>query len=230
MYAAYVVADLKKMYNAAKSASAKNFFKAFKGGYGEGDEFWGISVPNIRTVSKKYKGMELKEIETLLTSPVHEIRMCGLFILVKHYRSEPEKTYALYMKHMHYINNWDLVDLTAPHIVGAYLEDKDKTILYELAHSKNLWERRISILSTYHFIKKGRPGEALKIATILLRDSHDLIHKAVGWMLREIGKRCSMEKEEEFLLRNCTQMPRTMLRYAIERFPERKRQYYLKLE
>jgi 3-methyladenine DNA glycosylase AlkD len=180
---------------------------------------------------KEYHDLPLREVQTLLTSKIHEERLLSLFILIRRFSKgdEPAKKaiYDLYLKNATKINNWDLVDASAEHIVGAYLVDKNKKPLHRLANSPNLWERRISIMATFHFIKRNKFSETLKIAKMLLSDQEDLIHKAVGWMLREIGKR-HLPAEEDFLKAHYKTMPRTMLRYAIEKFPEPKRQRYLK--
>lgn len=209
---------------------SQRFFKTGKGEYGEGDQFLGIRVPQIRKVAKRFKKLSLDEIEKLLHSDFHEERLCALIILVNRAEKAPpeklENIYELYLANTKYVNNWDLVDSSAEYIVGRYLADKDRSILYDLAESDNLWERRIAIMSTFYFIKRNQFEDTLKIAKLLLRDKHDLIHKAVGWMLREIGKR-DIKKEENFLDQYLKNMPRTMLRYAIEKFPEDKRKEYL---
>ncbi len=214
-----------------RAAHSQRFFKTGKGEYGEGDIFLGIRVPVLRKLAKKHRDITVKESEELLTSKFHEERLLSLLMLVQIFNrgDEPIKreVYRLYLENTAFINNWDLVDASAEHIVGAYLFEKDRQPLYELAVSDLLWDRRISIISTFHFIKRGEFADSLKIAEILLKDEEDLIHKAVGWMLREIGKR-DFEAEEEFLKKHYKNMPRTMLRYAIERFPEEKRQDFLK--
>lgn len=203
------------------------FFKTGPAEYGEGDQFLGIRV---RKVARRFKELSLDETNNLLHSDYHEERLCALIMLVnKSKEAEKEnlkKIFDLYLNNTKYINNWDLVDTSAEHIVGVYLSGKDRSILYELAKSDNLWERRIAILSTFHFIKNDDFEDTLAIAELLLEDEHDLIHKAVGWMLREIGNR-NQPVEKKFLDRHAKHMPRTMLRYAIEKFPEEKRQYYL---
>ena len=224
--------DLRANANPNKAVALQRFFKTGKGEYGEGDRFLGLVVPQIRGfVETYYKELEFGDIETLITSPFHEERLLALLVLVKKFENADKtgrkKIYDFYLRHLKYINNWDLVDLSAPKIVGAYLFEKDRTKLFTLAHSKNLWSRRVAILSTFYFIYNGDYSDALKISLILKDDREDLIHKAVGWMLREIGKRCSVEAEEEFLKKHYRTMPRTMLRYAIERFPEAKRKSYL---
>lgn len=210
----------------------QRFFKTGPGEYGEGDIFIGVKIPLIRKLTKQYRDLELTQTVQLLKSPVHEERMLALLILVSKYSQGTDENrkqiYDLYLSHTLHINSWDLVDLTAAHIVGSFLNDKDTRPLYKLSRSKNLWERRISIISTHYFIKNDKFGDTLKISEILLTDRQDLIHKAVGWMLREVGKRNLSVLEKEFLNRNYNRMPRTMLRYAIEKFPEAKRQAYLK--
>jgi 3-methyladenine DNA glycosylase AlkD len=206
------------------------FFKTGKGQYGEGDLFLGIRVPEQRKVAKKYTKLGLNGIQKLLDSKYHEHRFTALVILINKYQQAEEsgkgEIFRFLLKNTENINNWDLVDLSAPRIIGDYLVDKDRSILYELAKSKNLWERRISILATFKFIANNDFEDALKISEILLEDKHDLIHKAVGWALREIGKR-DQKMEEKFLNENACNMPRTMLRYAIEKFEETKRKTYL---
>lgn len=217
-----------------KAHGLKRFFKTGEGQYGEGDIFLGIKVPDSRKIIRKYSGITIEDTLRLLNSKIHEERLIALLIMVeKAKRSDEagkETIYKKYLENTQYINNWDLVDLSADKIVGSYLFDKPKDILYSLAASANLWERRIAILSTFDFIKKGAYEETLKIAKILLNDRHDLIQKAVGWMLREVGKRCSQEVLEQFLMINYKHMPRTMLRYSIERLPETLRLQYLKGE
>jgi len=225
-------AELKKFASPQKTKILARFFKTGKGEYGEGDVFIGVVVPNIRKIAKKYFNLiSLNMAEELLHSKIHEERLCALLILIEKFRKSDEKVkeriYKLYLKNTKHINNWDLVDLSAQHIVGEFLFDKPKTILYKLAKSKNLWERRISMLATFNYIYKNQCKETLKISEILLKDEHDLIHKSVGWMLREAGKHCSQEILEDFLKKHYKQMPRTMLRYAIERLPEKKRKLYL---
>ncbi len=224
----------KELNSKAKKDHAKilqRFFKTGPGEYGEGDIFIGLKVPVIRSIVKTNLDLTLKEIQELLKSPIHEERLSALLILVKKFEkaneTEKEKIFNFYLKNIRFINNWDLVDLSAPNIVGNYLLNRDKKLLYNLAKSEKLWEKRIAILSTFSFIKDNRFDDSLKISDILLNDKHDLIHKGVGWMLREIGKR-SLATEEEFLKNRYKNMPRTMLRYSIEKFPEKKRQAYLK--
>ncbi len=222
--------DLQKIANPKQAKILQRFFKTGKGEYGEGDKFLGIRVPVLRKMAKKYSGVAIDEVSQLLKSQFHEERLLALFMLIDIFRRGSEKDrkkiYALYLNNTKFINNWDLVDCSADHIVGAYLRGADKTPLYNLAKSNSLWKRRISIMSTFHFIKHNKFTATLKIAQMLLHDEEDLIHKAVGWMLREIGKRDS-DVEERFLKKHYKSMPRTMLRYAIEKFPEEKRKSYL---
>lgn len=223
--------QLKKLANPKKAIGVARFFKTGKGEYGEGDMFLGITVPQIRIVAKQCKDLSLKEMEKLLQSKIHEERLLALIILVNQFKKADEdkqkQIFDLYLSNTKYINNWDLVDVSAEYIVGGYLIDRSKTILKTLAQSKLLWERRIAIIATFQFIKQKQHEHTFIIAKILLRDDHDLIHKAVGWMLREVGKRISETIEETFLQQHYQQMPRTMLRYAIERFEEKKRKKYL---
>jgi 3-methyladenine DNA glycosylase AlkD len=222
--------EIKKAAKPADVVILQKFFKTGKGEYGEGDIFAGIKVPVLRAIAKNFCSLELNDIKELIASPIHEERMISLFILIQKFAKADDKLqetiFKLYLKNTKTINNWDLVDLSAPQIVGGYLTGKERTILYKLAVSKSLWERRISMIATFAFIKKGDFNDTIEIAKILLNDKHDLIQKAVGWMLREIGKR-DMETEEEFLKEYCKVMPRTMLRYAVEKFPEDKRKFYM---
>jgi 3-methyladenine DNA glycosylase AlkD len=210
---------------------SSGFFKTGKGEYGEGDRFLGIRVPVTRSYAKKYRSASLPVIRELLKSKFHEERLLAVILLVGKFTSGNEsdrrKIYELYLKQTRYINNWDIVDASAHFIVGPYLQDRSRDKLFELAGSENLWERRIAIMSTLHYIRQGEFDTALDISKRLVDDSEDLIHKAVGWMLREIGKR-DRAAEEQFLKVHYRSMPRTMLRYAIEKFPEKKRQQYLK--
>lgn len=222
---------LAKLADPRRAIASQRFFKTGPGEYGEGDIFRGIRVPVLRRLSREYQAITLPEAEQLLRSSFHEDRLLALLLWVRLYsrgdRLMRRKIYSLYLKNARFINNWDLVDSSAEHVVGAFLWDKDRERLYQLAKSKNLWERRIAIIATFHFIKRGEFDETLKLAQKLLSDGEDLIHKAVGWMLREVGKR-DQETQERFLKENYRQMPRVTLRYAIERFPNEKRQLYLK--
>lgn len=230
---ASLIKEIREKENPEKAKLLARFFKTGKGQYGEGDLFLGIVVPESRKIAVKYVDLPLKEIEKLLKNKYHEVRLTALLILVRRYRktdSEIEKKniYNFYLKNTKYINNWDLVDLSTSYIVGDYLVNKNKTILEKLARSNNLWERRIAIISTFRFIYKGEYQWTFKIVRILMKDKHDLIHKACGWMLREVGKKISLSVLIEFLDHYGNEMPRTMLRYAIEHFPENQRKSYLK--
>lgn len=231
-----VLRDCEKLANPQRANLLARYFKTGPGEYAEGDKFYGLTVPQVRGLVKKYfKKMQSGELLLFLQSDMHEERQMGLMMLVNQFRMGDAKTkeiiYNLYLSRdiLRCINNWDLVDLSAPAIVGGYLDGKPKGILTELAKSKNLWERRIAILATFHCIGQKKPDVALRIAEILLYDKHDLIHKAVGWAIREVGKRCGLDVEKRFLNKYAAVMPRTMLRYAIERFGDRKRHYYLAL-
>jgi len=217
---------LNKLSNEKRAQNLQRFFKTGKGEYGEGDIFIGLKTINQKQLAKEYKDISLRELEQLLKSRIHEQRSLALEILKKQYKRNKELA-VFYLKNIKYVNNWDLVDMSAPHILGDWLLDKDRSVLYELAGSENLWKRRISIVSCFTFIRQNDFKDALKISKILLKDKHDLIHKAVGWMLREVGKR-DLKTEEKFLKKYYSNMPRTMLRYAIEKFNEKKRQAYLK--
>ncbi|MFH1575578.1 MAG: DNA alkylation repair protein [Candidatus Nealsonbacteria bacterium] len=223
-----LIGELRFKASPEKAKVLQGFFKTGKGEYGEGDVFLGVVVPELRKIAQKYAGLSLKDAIKLLHSEIHEERLTALLVLVSRFQAEEEqeKVYNLYLKNTKYINNWDLVDLSADKIVGVYLLNKPKSILCKLAKSKNIWERRVAIIATFNFIKNNEFSETLKIAKILLNDKHDLIQKAVGWMLREVGKR-DFETEERFLKEHCREMPRTMLRYAIERFPKSQRKRYL---
>ncbi|MFC1789551.1 DNA alkylation repair protein [Patescibacteria group bacterium] len=224
--------DLFKKSNKKKAKLLQRFFKTGKGEYGEGDIFLGIMVPEQRKIAFKYFSLTQADLKKSIKSKYHEERLVSLLILVFRFEKgnleDKKKVYDFYIKNIKYINNWDLVDLSAPKIVGAFLENKNKSILYKFARSRNLWKKRISMLSCFYYIHKSDCKDAIKIAKILKDDDHDLIQKAVGWMLREVGKRCSLKAEEDFLQKYYKKMPRTMLRYAIEKFPEKKRKQYLK--
>jgi len=208
------------------------FFKTGAGEYGEGDVFIGVRVPALREVCRECRGAGPPEIRSLLRSRVHEERALALLLLVDRFPREDEarqrRWYEFYLSHTDFINNWDLVDCSAAAIVGRWLQERDRAPLERLARSRSVWERRIAIVATYHFIKRGEFRDTLRIADILLGDSHDLIHKAVGWMLREVGKR-NGSVERRFLKTRADRMPRTMLRYAIEKFPPAERQSYLRM-
>jgi 3-methyladenine DNA glycosylase AlkD len=225
--------DLLQLANEQIAEHSQRFFKTGKGEYGEGDIFLGIRVPLLRRLVKKYGGISIAEVRKLLHSKFHEERLLAVLMLVQLFKSADEsvqkQVYDLYLENTEFINNWDIVDISASNIVGAHLHEKDKAPLFDLVQSKNLWERRIAIISTFYFIRQNEFDDTLKIAKILLNDKEDLIHKAVGWMLREVGKR-EIEFEEEFLQEHYKIMPRTMLRYAIEKFPETSRKMYLRGE
>lgn len=235
-------ADLRKLATPEKKKASEWFFKTAQGQYGFGDKFIGVTVPEQRTIAKKYQELPLIDLIILLKSEIHEERLTALIILVHKFQKADQKLkkdiYEIYLKHSKYINNWDLVDTSAPKIVGEYLQDKERSILYKLAKSKSLWERRIAIISTFQFIYYKDSKDAYKIAEILLadeqtlsreaRNKNDLIHKAVGWMLREAGKRVSKKELMEFLKKHYKKMPRTMLRYAIEKMPQSTKLKFLK--
>lgn len=222
--------ELKKSADRRQAELLSRFFKTGPGQYGAGDVFYGIKVPVQRQIAKKYPDLPLADIQKLLDSKIHECRLTALFILISQYKKAvaagQKRIFDFYLKNYKNINNWDLVDLSAPNIVGSYLLDKSRDILYKLARSKNLWQNRIAILATFTFIRNNDFADALAIIEILMPHGHDLIHRAGGWMLREIGKR-NQAVEEKFLEEHHGQMPRTMLRYAIEKFSEQKRKYYL---
>lgn len=225
-------AELHSHQDPKKAQNLQRFFKTGPGEYGEGDIFLGIKVPTQRILVSKYKALKDADLISLLSSKIHEERLTALLILVLRYQSnktssdEKLRLFKICWDHKDSMNNWDLVDLTVYKIFGPYFFERNKKPLYKLASSKNLWHRRIAMMTTFHFIKQHVFNDALKIATMLLNDDEDLIHKAVGWMLREIGNR-NINVEEEFLKIYAKKMPRTMLRYAIEKFPEKKRRYYL---
>lgn len=222
--------ELKMLANSEKAAGLSRFFKTGPGEYGEGDIFLGITVPAQREVAKLYRNLPLAEIQNLLKSKTHEHRFTALEILVMQYdaaTSAAQKAlYNFYIRNTRYINNWDLVDTSVEYIVGPHLRDKQKTLLYKWAKSKNLWERRMAIVATFDFIRHEQFSDTLAISKLLLTDTHDLIHKASGWMLREVGKR-DKQVLMRFLNENATTMPRTMLRYAIERLTRTERTFYL---
>ena len=222
--------DLRRVSSRAGASISQSFFKTSPGQYGEGDRFLGTTVPDLRTLSRKYRDLPLRDVTRLLKSAWHEERLLALLMLIQQYSSGDLATrnaiHTLYLRNTRWINNWDLVDLSASQIVGAHLARHDKRLLRRLAKSRSLWERRIAMIATFHGIRKRQYQEALAVAELLLEDEHDLIHKAVGWMLREIGNR-DRAVEERFLKKHAAHMPRTMLRYAIERFPDRLRRRYL---
>lgn len=221
--------ELTSLKNEEKIPIYQNFFKTGKGQYGEGDIFYGLTVPQQRKLAKKYKDIPLNDVKKLLNHKVHEFRLTGTLILVHKYETSDnkEEIFNFYLNNTDGINNWDLVDISADKILGAHLINKDKSLLYNFTKSDNLWERRMAIIATFYFIKNNKFQDTLKISKLLLNDKHDLIHKAVGWMLREVGKR-DQKTEEKFLNKHYREMPRTMLRYSIERLEESKRKHYMK--
>ena len=224
--------EIRALANKEIAQHSLRFFKTDKGEYGHGDLFLGVRAPQIRLIAKKHIDISITDMKTLIQSKYHEERFLGLIILVNKYAKTKDKKnrnqlYKIYVSSFKYINNWNLVDVTCPHVTGKHLIDKDRTILYKWAKSEDLWAKRIAMVSTFSFIRKNDLEDTFKIAEILLHDEHDLIHKVVGWMLREAGKR-DLKREETFLKKYYKTMPRTMLRYAIEKFPETKRQKYLK--
>ena len=223
--------EIRKLANNKTAKLSQRFFKTGKGQYGEGDIYLGIRVLVLRKIAKNFRRISLAEVSKLLESKFHEERLLSILMLVNLFKSgdedDQELIYELYLDKTKFINNWDIVDISAGNIVGAFLFEKDKAPLYRLVFSENLWERRIAIVATFYFIRNDEFDDTLKIAEILFTDKEDLIHKAVGWMLREVGKRV-IEIEEEFLVEHYLKMPSTMLRYAIERFPETRRKMYLK--
>ncbi len=222
--------ELQQVADPEKEKIFISFFKTGKGEYGEGDQFLGITVPRLRAISKKYQRLDLKDLQKLLNSKIHEHRLSALMILRFKYNNADQRIkediVKFYLKNSRQINNWDLVDLSSEYILGNWLLDKDRKILYQLAKSKNLWEKRIAIISTFEFIRNNQCIDTLKISEILLDDKHDLIHKAVGWMLRELGKK-DKKIEINFLNKYYKAMPRTMLRYAIEKFNNKEKRFYL---
>lgn len=233
MNANHIIKELKAEADPEKAKHSTRFFKTGTGEYGEGDKFLGIKVPTQRKVAKKYRELPAFEIQELLRNQYHEIRLTALLLMV--YKVEKggpevlEKMAQLYLKNLHAVNNWDLVDSSCYHILGRYLENKERDLLYDLAHSDDLWKKRIAMITCYRFIKNKDFEDALNIAGILVEDEHDLIQKAVGWMLREIGDR-DLATEQLFLKKHYKTMPRTMLRYAIEKFEEPLRKKYLSSE
>jgi len=225
-----VKAELEKLSDPEHAMKLQGFFKTGKGEYGEGDVFIGVRVPDQRRIAKKYRNIPLSDVLELLRSEIHEHRLTALFILTEQFNKGDEEARRrivdLYLSNTAYVNNWDLVDSSAHKILGVWLTDKPRGVLYDLARSESLWERRISIISTFAFINRGDMVDALALAGALVDDGHDLIHKASGWVLREIGKK-DQSVLEEFLLEHFETMPRTMLRYSIERLPEERRRFYM---
>jgi len=234
-----LISELKKYKNKEKEAFYPKFFKTGKGEYGEKDIFLGVSVPNSRKVAIKFQNINLNEIKKLIHNEIHEVRLCALLILTEKYEKEKQKQniqnqkkiFEFYLENLKGVNNWDLVDTSSYKIIGEYLKEKstkEREILYKFAKSNDLWKKRIAIISTFAFIKNNDFEDTIKISEILLNDKHDLIHKAVGWMLREMGKK-DIKSLEIFLEKHARKMPRTALRYSIEKFEEKKRKYYLNM-
>lgn len=226
-----ITQELQSLSNAEKREIFPKFFKAGKGQYGEGDRFLGVTVPNIRTIAKRHKEISLEEIRELLESEWHEVRLCALIIMVETSKKKNEtlrqKLFDLYLSQTNHINNWDLVDLSCHHIVGEYLLDKSRDILYQLAQNRLLWDNRIAIVSTYAFIRKGQLEDTYALSELMMHHPHDLMHKAIGWMLREAGKRDS-DRLYDYIMSHRADMPRTMLRYAIEKFSPIERSILMK--
>lgn len=221
----------KQLQEAAEARDAMPvFFKTGPGHYAEHDKFIGVDVPTLRKIAVQFKGLSIKEIKNLLESEINEERLLALFMLIEHYKKgseeEKDKIFQFILDHLQHVNNWNLVDAFAPYIIGPHLENKDKKLLINWAHSEGLWEKRIAIVATHHYIRNDQLEWTFKIAKILLKDNHDLIHKAVGWMLREAGKR-DQQQLVNFLEEHGHEMPRTMLRYAIEKFSDDIRKQYL---
>jgi 3-methyladenine DNA glycosylase AlkD len=235
MTANKVISLLEELADPIKAEHSKRFFKSGPGEYAEGDIFYGITVPKQRGIAKKFKNMELEQVQILIEYPVHEVRLTAVMLLVykieKAPQNEIDEVAEFYLQNLKYVNNWDIIDSSCRFILAKHLEHRERHLLYDLARSKDLWEKRISIITCYYFIKQGDFIDALAISEILLEDDHDLIHKAVGWMLREVGN-MDQQAEEDFLKKNSRYlaMPRTMLRYAIEKFDEPIRKKYLKGE
>ncbi|MBK8171384.1 MAG: DNA alkylation repair protein [Sandaracinaceae bacterium] len=230
--AAGVKAALRKQADPVKAPILRRFFKTGPGEYAEGDQFLGVSVPTQRKIAREFRGISLAETKKLLVSKMHEDRLTGLILLVDSYErgteAEKREIFKAYLASTKHINNWDLVDTSAAQIVGRYLLDKSRARLRALAKSKSLWERRIAIIATFAFINKGEHRDTFEIARLLMKDEHDLIHKAVGWMLREVGKRVDVKHLRAFLAEHAPSMPRTALRYALEHLPAAERQRFMK--
>jgi hypothetical protein len=226
-----ITSELQALSNAEKREIFPKFFKAGKGEYGEGDRFLGVTVPNIRAIAKQYKNISLNEIRELMQSEWHEVRLCALLIMVEKSKKKDEalrqQLFDLYLSQTDRINNWDLVDLSCRFIVGEYLLDKSRDILYQLAQSPLLWDNRIAIVSTYAFIRKGQLEETYALSDLMMHHPHDLMHKAIGWMLREAGKR-DANRLYNYVMSHRADMPRTMLRYAIEKFSPAERSILMK--
>ncbi|HEV7346717.1 DNA alkylation repair protein [Telluribacter sp.] len=227
-----VRADLRAFAAADRAAFVAGYFQTGPGQYAEGDQFWGVSNPQVRQVARQWRTLPADQLQLLLRDPVHECRLAALLIMVDQFAKAKEDgkhlLYEMYLSHLDYINNWDLVDASARDIVGRYLYDKDRSSLLEMARQPHLWTQRVAIVATHYYIRKGQYADTLAVAGVLLSHKHHLIHKAVGWMLREVGNR-DLDTLEEFLHHYIGGLPRTTLRYAIERLPPARRQYYLTL-
>ncbi len=227
--------EIEKISDPLRASHAQRFFKTGPGQYGEGDVFVGITMPQLRRICRQYKGLNLNEIQKLLDSPIHEHRMAALVIMSdvapKRSLKQRKELFALYLKNLDFerINNWDLVDVSAKSIVGDYCADTTFEPLLELAHTPDLWKKRVAIVATFAFLARNDASPTIKIAEVLLDDKHDLLQKAVGWLLREMGKRVSEQDLILFLDKHASSMPRTTLRYAIERFPQEVRQHYMQM-
>lgn len=231
MTADFLLSELLSVADPDKALFLQRFFKTMPGQYAEGDVFLGIRVPIIREIAKTNRATPLEELGVLIQSPYHDARLCALLILLEHFKRSKDvvvKAYCFqfYLQHTAFINNWDLVDVTCPHIVGAWLMDKDREVLYRLAESTDLWEQRIAIVSTLAFVRKGQFHDTLELVKKLIAHPHDLIHKAMGWTLREVGKKDRLQLTA-FLDDYATRLPRTTLRYAIEHYPEEERKAFL---
>lgn len=226
-----ITSELQALSNAEKREIFPKFFKAGKGEYGEGDRFLGVTVPNVRAIAKQHKDIALAEIQELIQSEWHEVRLCALIIMVEKSKKKDEslrkELFNLYLSQTERINNWDLVDLSCRFIVGEYLLDKSRDILYQLAQSSLLWDNRIAIVSTYAFIRKGQLDDTYALSDLMMHHPHDLMHKAIGWMLREAGKR-DADRLYNYVMSHRADMPRTMLRYAIEKFSPEERSILMK--
>ena len=226
-----ITSELQALTNAEKREIFPRFFKAGKGEYGEGDRFLGVTVPNIRAIAKLHKDISIEEIRDLIQSEWHEVRLCALIIMVEKSKKKDEalrqQLFELYLSQTDRINNWDLVDLSCRFIIGEYLLDKSRDILYQLAQSPLLWDNRIAIVSTYAFIRKGQLEDTYALSDLMMQHPHDLMHKAIGWMLREAGKR-NPERLYDYVMSHRADMPRTMLRYAIEKFSPKERAILMK--
>jgi len=229
-----VRAEVDALRSPERAERNARFFKTGPGQYGEGDQFAGLTLAQVHALRRKFRGLSLDCLAELLESPIHEERLLALDILVDQYArgdsTARQAIYDLYLGSTRWVNNWDLVDCSAAQIVGAHLQGKPRDVLDRLAASQSVWERRIAMIATFHYIRQGDPLPALGIAEVLLGDRHDLIHKAAGWMLREVGKRCTKEHLTSFLDKYAATMPRTMLRYAVEQLPREEQQHYMGLK